>query len=59
MPEMEKITHKSAAPPMEGKLTEQFNPVQGSPELIDAPGWELCLGAVATLHSHTKPVWGC
>lgn len=35
---------------MEGKLTEQFNPVQGSPELlIDALGqqscgWELWLG---------------
>lgn len=36
---------------MEGKLTEQFNPVQGSPDLvIDAPdlwscGWELWLGS--------------
>lgn len=36
---------------MEGKLTEQFNPVQGSPNLvIDAPGqqscgWELWLGS--------------
>lgn len=35
---------------MEGNLTEQFNPVQGSPELlIDAPGWELWLGAVPGL----------
>lgn len=48
MPEKEKISHEVLAPPGEGELTEQFNPVEGNSEpwcsMLSSrwsSGWEL------------------